>query len=442
MIKFNSNNIITGYIKQLLHSFNLPNATVYKEGMKVFNDKYYIKDNKIELFKDGNWIPKGEYHFGGKTLPNLSKTLKIDNLIYDTYTHEYLGEYLRFVRDYKNIDLMPLYNCFSNRIINNFNFGLEVSTLSSKVYVDNNKMDEVVVNVDENDESAGRDFINVDVTTNVLSLKNLNTNAYKIYALPVKFGKKYTIAIDSDFPVMCICGFYDSASYKVLKDVTDQDGTQIYTDTFKLINNISFTSPVVYDNLENIEVSESYSKNEKNLKLFIRLPYNNKSSITVLEGDYKNSVSKVIKKVGDTGSFITYPRTIINAEHENELDDLKLLSRHQLLALNSEISYPFADRLIEYLVDNVIASDETIDDNIIRLQEKLYSKGLQRYGNTKGEWNNKYKLYLYDIISKNEQLFNSTTDILGYVDKDVEHALGTDINIYNRIGELSDKELD
>lgn len=93
MIKFNDSSIIVSYIKEFLYSFNLPSISADELKRKL---PYY------------HW---GEY------IPNVTKTLKLENKIYDSYTHEYLGEYLRFLRDYKNIDLMSMYNCFSNNSV-------------------------------------------------------------------------------------------------------------------------------------------------------------------------------------------------------------------------------------------------------------------------------------------------------------------------------------
>ena len=40
MIKFNDTNIIVGYIKQLLHSFNLPKYKVYTKEQEKFHENY------------------------------------------------------------------------------------------------------------------------------------------------------------------------------------------------------------------------------------------------------------------------------------------------------------------------------------------------------------------------------------------------------------------
>jgi hypothetical protein len=46
-----------------------------------------------------------------------------------------------------------------------------------------------------------------------------------------------------------------------------------------------------------------------------------------------------------------------------------------LLDFNSTVSYPFSSRLVEYLFDNVITSDDSIAKNVSRIQKRL----VQRY---------------------------------------------------------------
>jgi hypothetical protein len=150
MKKFNTSDLFTGYLKQLLHDFNLPKIKVYtkkhreyfnkhkEESPEIFstsqntelNVRYfpYLKDGQIQEYINNTWYnistkvkaaPKF-YTYGQKIL-NYTKNLKINSNVYDSYTHEYLGDYLRFQRDYYGLNLMSLYNCFSNRACDKLN---------------------------------------------------------------------------------------------------------------------------------------------------------------------------------------------------------------------------------------------------------------------------------------------------------------------------------
>lgn len=123
---------------------------------------------------------------------------------------------------------------------------------------------------------------------------------------------------------------------------------------------------------------------EDDLKLFIKVPTSNKSSIVVLEGDYcaagdsvytqKQYIAKPVPDGAADRNYVqqnilTYNKTIVNFEHLEEIaasDQFKLISQPQLLRINTGTSYPFADRLIEYLTDNAITHLDEIGDNVQR----------------------------------------------------------------------------
>lgn len=532
MFKFNSENIFTGYIKQLLTSFNLPKYHVYTAEQQKYHEKYlaaqnninslnykikmldkemesldqesdeyrqlsierneiyeemiaaenlllgtpekdvlistvrqevpnyanggnaleyvsymryipYIKDNKIQIYaptiktktettivdgkeitedktviqySDNDWkpyhaaygsehskvhnknanihTPKG-YAYNLK-IRNYTKNLKIQNNVYDSYTHEYLGDYLRFQRDYRNINLMPLYNCFSN-------------TLCPRLDISFDVVEDVI-----------------DSTTNKVTKKGYvakfdtrETN-YKIYMIPIKLFQKYTIAIDCFTDVEVCCGFYGKYQYGSAYDT-------IAEDTYRCFNSMLFNKPVLYDPTAGLKKyldprhPLEIAQHETDLKLFIKLPISNKSSIVILEGDYTEYTPSTIIKhspAKDDDFIVVNNHTQVNFDGDLDENIKHLVTPLQLLAQNTGISYPFADRLIEYLVGNAVTPVDDIADNIKRAKKVINAKtnALRDDG---GIWEKIMQLILYNYASNNFNV-RLNHDILGYVDKDTE----------------------
>lgn len=94
--------------------------------------------------------------------------------------------------------------------------------------------------------------------------------------------------------------------------------------------------------------------------------------------------------------------------------------------MNTGVSHPFADRLIEYLLGNAISSMDDISENIKRVQRGLIAEliALPEVAQIKvdGLWDERYKDLIYALAQDNP-LTSDKMDILGYVDKDVEKIL-------------------
>ena len=146
------------------------------------------------------------------------------------------------------------------------------------------------------------------------------------------------------------------------------------------------------------------SKKEKYLYLVIQLPVSNKSSITVLEGDYTK----------------TYNTSKLNGEDIESLGDKEvnkiLLSKLSLLMINTKNVYAFSDRLIEYLLLNVIDYQDEISKNTLRAQ--TYMNLLTKTGIQPGVFDVKTRYYLFKKYM--EENDNIGYDITGFVDKDME----------------------
>lgn len=404
MIKFGSNDISVGYIKELLYSFNLPMIDVYKN-QRLHPGSKYIKGDKIynakksdisdDVVLDNTWALS--YSYNAK-IQNITNNFNNRSLNYDYNTHKYLGKYLRFLRDYKHIDLMNLYNYFSNEYVSN----LDISF--------NNSSNELVT-------------------------FNSNDSNYKYYLIPICFDRLYTLAIGCNLPYEMCCIFY-SKNYYVLEN------KGIEGQTYQKINNSSFNKPILYDKLDkftdklNPSYFNEYYKLKDSLCLVLKLPVSCKSSIVILEGDHRADNDYAMKN----GMMINnYSITNYECKDNNKLREITLSSKSQLLAFNSGISYPFADKLLGYLTDNTICNLTVISDDIKRIQKKLLElqERPKKVNNSDyviipnkniaspyGIWEDKYRNILYDyhrrlMVNK----YDSSFDILGYCDRDIEKDL-------------------
>ena len=469
MFNFNNNHIFTGYLKQLLATVNIPTYKIYTTDFTKYLNQTGQEDPRVvesfgtlgvnrpianvNYLKNGEictlrydfenrtaiWKPIKRFHYDSDIwVAGATRKLKSLGPRYDTHTHEYLGDFLRFIRDYYNVDLMSLYNCFSNKIYSNIDFSLQLNTGE-----DSNKK---TVTFDSTDPN------------------------FRIYAFPVKLFSKYTIALDSDKGLELFCGFYRNVLEGTSRCV------DLFNKTYQKIDKAMFNQPFVYDKLSSdwwtldrelsllvksegkdpihlIEDPDSISRcdlinREQDLKLFIKIPVNCKSTITVLEGDYTSyndcSYTPKIENGRLTKWNYNTNRSIINFDNKKDLNafGFKPISKVQLLAFNTGESYPFADRLIEYLSGSAITPVDNIADNIKRVQ-KVMSQNNYHF-RTEGIWENQIQKIAYDYMmnagpieynpetgklndrrlglhpraghSKKSQLY----DILGFIDRDIE----------------------
>lgn len=293
----------------------------------------------------------------GRDLTGVTERFFSKYNYYDSDTHLYLGKYLRCLRDIKDIDLMPFYNCFNYKIVSDISLPLEDTE------VDGNK---------------------------------------KVLAVPIKFNKTYTVAIDSGTRVLMKSVLY--GDFGLLKSRDGTDLTSQLNEQTVVCGHLDFLQPTTYK-------IECYDKNllnlEKYLYLIIQLSSSNSSSVVVLEGDYTHLDSTKIINVDD-----------LNKVPDKELDNI-FLSKLGLLQINDTNIYAFSNRLIEYLLLNAITSDDEISHNIYTIQQKLDLFKDSRI--SKGVWDNYMRYLLYNTYMNRQNI--TKLDINGFVDKDVERYI-------------------
>ncbi|MBO7734823.1 MAG: hypothetical protein J6S67_19845 [Methanobrevibacter sp.] len=370
--KFFTNDIESDFIKQFLNKTPVPIMDVAVDGRQIYSGfKYIYNGNIIECYGDG--IVGKTAVFGivdsAENAPCDVFTSTVN--YYDQKTHKRLGKYLRYYRDTTGIDLMPFYNCFN---------------------YDN--------------------FVDFYLTNDGYVLGS--SDDYKVLAVPIKLNMKYTIAVDCPSEVLIKPVFhYEFGMVKSKNLVPLSDYT-----TAQRLSYLSFNRPIVIETrAEPDHANEMYDK-ERYLYLAIQLPKNNDSSLVVLEGDWTKNYDKIF-----SADYGENKEEFIQKQNELMYRDIGLL------LYSDGTSYAYSDRLIEYLLLNVITSQETIDGNIEYTQRNINAKELNDY--IKGTWTNdmrtalwyKYKNWMSDKTASEKNPFRVVmVDMNGFVDKDMEQA--------------------
>lgn len=422
---FDNTNLITGYIKELLKDFNLPTCPVLKRNEDIskvpykrtyLDENYFVKKVKNQNGQDE--IKRVQKYSLGQRYSNLTKNLILKSNYYDQYTHEYLGDYLRFIRDYRGLNLMTLYNCYSNYKTRNIEKYLIRATFRQQ--------------------------------------NNLPTYGNYVYhILPVKFNQTYTIFLESPVGFEVFLLFNNEnvnnenlfiSSKKSFSKLTKSRTVTYNTNIEKMkyrpassVESIPFWK-TFSPNTNNINsIADSlYWTQEENLRMVIKLPIWVNTSISVIEDNIDPSWHKVGLKY--------FPTTV---QTDDGVDDMfytkqfyNTYGRRSLLENYSSESIPFSDKLIEYLTNLAITPLDQVPGNIGNIQRKIYNSS---YG---GKFNGYYDIfddYLRGMIFKlaNKEVINTANnntykvssingkykllslidrspDLIYYVDKDIE----------------------
>lgn len=378
-----------------------PNNFTFYEITQSIKTIYDTNENNEPYFDIIEPYIAGEFYRG------LTTNYISNSFLYDSKTHYYLGEYLRFIRDYKKIGLMPYYNCWDGRY-----------------------SDTLRIITNDNDK--------------VLKTSNNLKDGYKTMIVPIKINTKYTIYIDSSLPVEFASIYYDGVN--VLNE--KQSDTSSYYKIYDYLHKdyCSFNQPFTYIETEdstsvNGEATTNINILQNQLVLLIQIPDINTSTVVVLEGDYTNTQlinidNKLIINDDGTTKLIQKENAICEkyygkeiTELSNEIQEERFKSPSSLVQVIDGNNYAFNNRLIEYLLLNVIDSTEEISNNIYMIQKQISdytskNKLGEKYTNSyiKGVWDLKMRDYIFRLITQGKT--KHTVDINGFVDKDTERVLG------------------
>lgn len=444
MTKFYDNTIVTKFIKYIISHFNLPIVPFWIPKSFVKKDGIYIYDGN--LYRAGkSGIPTAitdkdyfkflqPFVFGKEYLNMTTRYIGVSNG-YDPQTHYYLGEYLRTIKAYYGIDLMSMYNCFNGVFVDDLDFNGEY------------KVTDVGGGINSPIEKFG--------------IQNKQkAQGSKILSVPIKFGKSYHIAVDCDFPIETLPVVYDDSGLntQATKVLLFKFGGGKAVGVYQRFNSGHFQKMDIeipamqYEDMEINENSEIgadrvrqyLGQYERYLRLLIKIPASNTSSVVVLED------SDIITSDGSSGTMRFLDRLVgeetkVEAKDKDNKNITRKISTYntvvvgdstlvastpKLTFFNDGNIHAFSDTLLQYLLMNVISNMDEIDDNIIRVQEYIQSQEFKKANNgsyydgymQKGVWDSGMKNFIFKTVMESQYL-PIKLDKFGYVDADTEFII-------------------
>lgn len=414
MQKFYTDTLISRFIKYMLSQVHIPLITTVNDSYPIHKDLTYLYNNQIIKCTESGTIkykddengqnpsvltfpsfflfPETGYTRAAYDIlvsdarpllsPNTYYSHNSTTTYYDSETHKHLGNYLRYIRDSYDLNLMPYYNCYSSKQIS----GITLNASSDNRYTLNNNYNKV--------------------------------SMHKLFVVPIKFNCKYTVAIESNTELIMQPVIWNNETFLSASDGTPFLETNTLISGFKTIAKSSFNSPWLYSvDLSYVSDSNYFTElyhQENNLYLLIQTSANNDSSLVVIEGDYTNT-ENVIK----CNNIETYSpeKNLISSTPVQKYSDVYNLS---LLKYNTGESYPFSTRLIEYLLGHVIHQYETLTGNIKRSQHALSKTTNYNANNcTPGVWSETISHHV-NVLSQQLLENHYLVDIDGNIHKDVE----------------------
>lgn len=230
MQEFNKITTFSSFIKNLLSSTYLPVIRTVREGDFILQDFIYlyrcnvIKCTQSGFVGSGKYLCKydiiDEYDFGINN-PKISTAYISNREGYDSYTHIRLGNYLRSLRDMYGLNLMPLYNCFSNEVLPHH-------------YIHSNRVAKMTAD-----------------------------QHVKLYKIPIRFNQTYTLCIENPGETKISPAFLyfdnllalNNNKYQNGLDVTDKFISLYNGEHIKKYSNLRFNHPITFrvDNIPTIK---------------------------------------------------------------------------------------------------------------------------------------------------------------------------------------------